>query len=293
MKFTFNGITSDRMGLYNVYIDKAQATHPLGGAKTITTAKSMYSYNNIITKITPEPITFSLTFTALDKPFTPLRIREIYSYFDVNDYAKLSFQSNPDFYYNVMPMTSPTDLNLYCGDVGYFVIDFVCDSHHGWIDREYHYNTSYNGAFEIYNESNVLNEYGNYLVYPIIEVNMKKGTHFGICPQYKIKAENADDGYITTNAEVYNWLRLDNLSYTYDESTDTGLKFTIDNLNKQIYNNTTDENLLAHIYSEDNIPQYNFIGLQEGHTYLYRERLDTDLELDFDITIKTAYPVIM
>jgi phage-related protein len=292
MKFTFNGISSDEMGLYRVYIDKEQATHPLGGARTITTAKAMYSHKNIITKVSPEPLTFSLTFTAMDKPFTPIRIREIYSYFDVDNYAKLSFNTNPEFYYNVMPMTNQTDLNLYCGDVGYFSLDFVCDSHHGWIDREYKFSTSDEGLWEIYNESNVRNEYGNYLVYPTIKVNMKKGTHFGICPQYKVIADNTDGQLDLTATETYNWFRLVNLNYTYNETNDTGLQFTIDNMNKQIYNDTNNVNLLSHIYMKGTVPQYNFVGLQEGHTYLYRERLNSDTALDFDMIVKASYPVI-
>lgn len=275
------------MGLYNVKIDQEEWTHPMGAAKTLATSKGLYSHRNIITKISPECLSFSLTFTAMDKPFTPLRIREIFSYFDVDDFKKLSFSSNPDFYYNVFPMTSATDLHLYCGDLGYFTIDFVCDSAYGYIDREYNFSYNYNGVFEIYNESNVRNEYGNYLVFPTIEVNMKKGTHFGICPQYTTPVTGAD-GTLQIS-ETYNWLRLVNLDYAYNSDTDIGLKFTIDNLNKQIYNNTTNENLLEHIYKQ----QYNFVGLQEGFTYLYREKLVSDEELDFDITIKASYPVIM
>lgn len=286
LKFIFNGISSDAMGLYNVFVDKTVATHPLGGAKTLTTSKAMYAHKNIITKVTPEPITFALTFTTLDKPFTPQRIREIYSYFDVDDYKKLSFQGNPDFYYNVMPMTSQTELNLYSGDTGYFSIDFICDSHHGWIDREYTYNTDYAGVFEVYNESNVRNEYGNYLVYPTMTVNMTKGTHFGICPQYKVVTGNTD-GQLEYS-EVYNWLRLDNLAIPSG-----GLNFIIDNTNKQIYNTDTNESMLSYISKVNNVPQYNFVGFQEGHTYLYRERLNTDEALEFELQINASYPVNM
>ena len=279
IKFIFNGITSDAMGLYNVKIDSSECKHILGGGKTLTTSRSIYSHRNVLTKTTSEPMTFSLTFTALDKPFTELRRRQIYSYFDVPDYCKMSFLPNFDFYYNVMAMTSQTELNLFSGDVGYFTIDFVCDAAHGWIDREYNFSSDYNGVFEVYNESNVRNVYGNYLVYPTMHINMAKGTYLGLCPQYKI-LDGYEDGWANNSTEIYNWLAFENLT--------SPIRFTIDNENKQIYSDSNGENLLSHVQNKE----YNFIGLQEGHTYLYRKSLQGET-LEFELNMKVSYPVVM
>jgi phage-related protein len=112
VEFTFNGVTSQEMNLYNVRVNQSDVTHLFNAAKQLTTAKAFYGDRNIITNIDTEPLTFSLTFTSLEGSFTISRIREIFKWFDVNDYAPLSFGSNPDFYYNVMPLTSQQDLLL-------------------------------------------------------------------------------------------------------------------------------------------------------------------------------------
>jgi phage-related protein len=168
--FTFNGISSQEMGLYNVKVGVSEVTHMFNAAKQITTTKPLYGNRNIITAVNTEPLTFSLTFTAMDKGFSKERIREIFSYFDVTDYTPLSFQENPDFYFNVMPMTSQQDLYLFEeNDQGYFSIDFVCDCGHGWISRHYTIECNQNTMTQIVditNESNVKNEEGNYKVYP-------------------------------------------------------------------------------------------------------------------------------
>lgn len=191
----------------------------------------------------------------------------------------MSFLPNFDFYYNVIAMTSPTELNLFSGDVGYFTIDFLCDAAHGWVDREYNFSSDYNGVFEVYNESNVRNVYGNYLVYPTMHINMTKGTYIGLCPQYKI-LDDYNDGWVNGETEIYNWISFKNLT--------SPIQFTIDNENKQIYNDSNGENLLPYVQNRE----YNFIGFQEGHTYLYRRHLAGE-ELEFNLNIKISYPVVM
>lgn len=279
VKFIFNGMTSDAMGLYNVKIDSSECKHLISGGKTFTSSHSIYSHRNILTNTTDNPLTFTLTFTAMDQPFTADKRMQIFSYFDVKDYCKLSFSSDNDFYYNVLPMTSPMELNLFAGDVGYFSIDFVCDASHGWIDKEYTYTSDYPGAFKVQNVGNVRNVYGNYLVYPTMQISMTQGTYVAFCPQYKILDEY-ENGWINGETEIYNWLTFRNLS--------SPINFTIDNENKQVYNDSTNENLLPYI--ED--ANYNFIGLQEGNTYLYRRSLQGDI-LEFEINIKYSCPVAM
>ncbi len=96
--FTFNGISSTDMNLYNVKVNQSDVVHLFNGAKELTTARAIYGDRNIITNISTNPLTFSLTFTGLDTGFSLERRREIFEYFDVDNYAPISFSQDPDFY---------------------------------------------------------------------------------------------------------------------------------------------------------------------------------------------------
>lgn len=245
VEFTFNGVTSQEMNLYNVRVNQSDVTHLFNAAKQLTTAKAFYGDRNIITNIDTEPLTFSLTFTSLEGSFTISRIREIFKWFDVNDYAPLSFGSNPDFYYNVMPLTSQQDLYLFNNDAGYFTIDFVCDCGHGWISRHYHYdfNTeNWSDVPQIYNESNVKNKEGNYRVYPYIIFKDNTSLYGVETPRYiaiqssGADSENEDSWLSISDYEPDDRIEIDNRNlFFYAEKTTNLIDIILENDKNKIF----------------------------------------------------------
>ena len=251
--FCFNGKTSQDMNLLNVQIDSGEWTHPLSNGKTITTAKSIYSNSNIITKITAEPLTFTLNFVNRDwSPFTSDRIAEIFSYFDVQDYAPISFSDNPKFYYNVIPLTSATDINLHSNNTGYLTMEFLADSNCGYIDWEKEFtaeNTGYLSERIINNTSNVLNCYGNYNVYPYITVNTL-----------------ARDDFFIGNGATGLGMKINNLS--------NNEIIEIDGVNKQVYSSLT---------KTKNLSDFEFYTMSKNNSVVTWERTE---KIDFPYFVK-------
>lgn len=262
LKFVFNGVTSDEMGLYNVHINKPTSSQIIGAARSLTKTKSINSSANVITKTELEPLTFSLRFTLLDGSFTSEKIRQIYEYFDVDDYSPLSFSNNPDFYYNVMPFQNQSEINLFNENKGYFEINFICDAGHGWIDREYNFKYSQVGYFDIDNETNVKVN-GSYLVYPFMRIELLND-----CDYFSIRLSTSDEN---------NWFTLRNLN--------VGDTIEIDNKNGIITSKSGDN-----IYRK--MDTFDFFYLEKGNNIIYRREQINNITQAFNLKVNCSYPVI-
>lgn len=121
------------MGIYNILAGNDPA-EIIAASRSLTTTRAINSNTNVIHRIDLEPLTFTLQLSPLNGSFTPELITKLYKWFDTDDYCKLSFDDETDFYYNVMPFTNQSEINLYIQNKGYFEVGFICDSGHGWID---------------------------------------------------------------------------------------------------------------------------------------------------------------
>ena len=133
-EFTFNGISSKNMGVYNVFDKDEISSVIISSAKNLTTARPIYGDFDVITNTENEKLSFSLQLMPVDRPFTPEFINSLYKWFDVDDYAKLSFADDKNFYYMAMPFTAQSEAFFLSKDYGTFNVSFVCDSFHGYID---------------------------------------------------------------------------------------------------------------------------------------------------------------
>lgn len=155
--FTFNGIKSVDIGVYNVFVGETPK-EILAGSRSLITSKPYIRNRNVLHKIDVEPLTFTLQISPLDGDFTSELIHRIYDWFDVDDYCKLSFADSRHFYYKCIPFVgSQAEIELYVRKEGYFPVSFECDAPYGYVDfvKETHLWYTNTETFHIENKGGI------------------------------------------------------------------------------------------------------------------------------------------
>lgn len=185
------------MGVRSVFDKNETPSVIISSARTVNTVKPIYKDSDIITGIESENLSFSLQLMPINKAFTPEFINSIYKWFDVDDYAKLSFADDKDFYYMAMPFTEQSEATLYAGNYGIFSVSFVCDSNHGYTDiiKEINLSAYENKTINIEN-MNSISIYSSYDVPLFISAKFdgKGGDSF------EIKSDAADNKFLLSSS---------------------------------------------------------------------------------------------
>lgn len=207
-KFYLDGISSENYGLYIVGVNSTDDILPVFGGRSIT--EQIAVNNDFPTFITSKKanINFSLAFSFLDKPFT----RD-----NISGLGKFLFKSKPmEFMLDedkskVLYIVSTDSIDLIrFGELrGYFEVSFKATTPY-WLTRKNIVSLSLaaGDVFHIDNISNIQNEYGNYDVYPHVELSIKNSIDFiakneTTGDEVSFKNVNAGDVIIMKGKHVY------------------------------------------------------------------------------------------
>lgn len=171
LTFVFDGIPSERMGLYLFNTDSKESEISGGANLTLHTDKTNRSYkHNLLGVSEDKPLEFTLSFGSFD-PLTRYDISSIQKWlFGHREYKKLQIvqEDMMNVYYNCI-LNNPKIITA--GNIPYmFECTVTCDSPFAW-EKEKVYEYTLNGAETVivHNNMSDINDY----TYPIIEFDSK------------------------------------------------------------------------------------------------------------------------
>lgn len=160
--FTYNGVSSDDLGLINVSMNSGMREEYFLSERTLNTEQIRGRDELYYQDVTRSPLSFSLTF-AFEDGWDDDLFEEVLILFDVDYYKEFFFHDNPDRIYYCQPQGQPR-LTHNSDKAGYIEIDMVCNS-------PYCYSPYYGGE-----NSNV---YDCGTVIPKVVDNFSNGTFHG------------------------------------------------------------------------------------------------------------------
>lgn len=175
LSFVFDGIPSERMGLYLLNTESKETTITGGAKLTLYTDKTNKSYKHSLLGVSEdEPLEFKLTFGSLN-PLSRYDISAIQKWlFGHKEYKKLQIIQDDmvGVYYNCI-LDDPEITTI--GNIPYmFECTVICDSPFAWEDEKvYEYEIgSLPKTIKLYNTSDV-NDY----TYPLVEFTSKASSN--------------------------------------------------------------------------------------------------------------------
>lgn len=129
--FTFDGVTSQSMGIFIVNINSSESSDPFMPSQSIKEEKRYNSHIPIFYGVEREPLEFELTLSLLDNEFTIAKRTELTKWLCRETYCEFISADNPDKIYNVISV-SPIELITFGSLKGYFRVRFRCDAPWGW-----------------------------------------------------------------------------------------------------------------------------------------------------------------
>lgn len=124
--FTFDGISSDDMGLYNVNVSSGMLEEPFLATRQINEVKIRGRDKPYFSGVTHAPLTFTLTFAFLDE-FDSDKLRQVSRWLSAEYYKPLTFSDTPDRIYYAM-LDSDSKLTHNGASNGYITVTMRCDS---------------------------------------------------------------------------------------------------------------------------------------------------------------------
>jgi hypothetical protein len=175
--FYFDDISSTDLGIYIVGINDGEDTLPLFGGQAYTSQDVInHDYETFI-RTKKENIQFSLYFTLFDEEgikdekFTIPKLYALGKYFARSIPIEFKVEENISKVIKIIP-TSSIELIRFGAMKGYFQITFQATTPYWMTPLEIlSFNLSAGGSFQAINGRNIQDKYGNYDIYPKIEIN--------------------------------------------------------------------------------------------------------------------------
>lgn len=175
--FTYDGITSESMGLSIVRVDSGLPSVPYTSGKEILEThpnKSLYPY---FFGVKHQPLQFTVTFSTLEKNMDSAKLYELANWLFQNKYKPFISLDNPSRIYYCIA-TNPVEFATNGLEEGYFTVDFRCRDGFGWtiptVDIYDLSGITSSTPLQITNFSNVLDYY-----YPEVEFELQS-TNTGV-----------------------------------------------------------------------------------------------------------------
>lgn len=224
--FIFDGIQSDSKGIHQIRLSSGFYETPFVSAQEIIEETNRYGVPYFF-RTQKEPMSFTLTFSALEKEMTPEYKHEVANWLIQNEYKP--FQTTDDLgkVYNVIAISDVEFSSPGTGQ-GYFTITFRCDAPWAWSVPEFvSYDFTTITTPERISITNLSNVYR--YAFPELEFHMVEGSEFkivnlsdggrefkffGLDPTDEVYVNNQRNQIISKNGHMLlnnfnkKWLRL-------------------------------------------------------------------------------------
>jgi len=172
--FTFNGISSQSMGVMNVHINNGLYQEPFTSTLELFETKVKRKNRPLFSLLKKNPLSFKVTFSIPD--ISDSAISAIKRWLVVSYYTPLIFSSSPTKIYFCLPIN---DIKIsHNGTQGYIEIDFRCDDHCAFssVNTTQIYDLTTNPTSTIIPITNS----GDLEIYPVLYVQIMSGSTFSI-----------------------------------------------------------------------------------------------------------------
>jgi phage-related protein len=186
-EFTFDGVTSQSMGLQLVTLDRSIPSRLYTSGKDILEDYPNKNLSPYFFGIKHQPLQFQATFTSAENDMNDTKLYQIGAWLFQNKYKPFISNDNPSKIFYCIA-TNQSDFFTNGLSEGYFTVDFRCRDGFGWtVPSIQTFNITTSGTIQMSNLSNVFQYY-----YPEIEITLGSSAT-------SVQLVNTSDGNYTSS----------------------------------------------------------------------------------------------